>query len=152
MLLRTHYVIAVFFIILFFSSVEHKLIFVVATLVGTQLPDIDSRYSRIGHRNVAKVLQWFTKHRGLIHSFSFLVAITFFLVILWPVSAFGFFLGFGLHLLCDSFTPDGIRPFYPLKMKSRGIIRTGGKMEIGLFVGMLLVDIILILQKVIGVM
>jgi len=148
MLLRTHYVIAAFFIILLISSVEHKFIFVVVTMFGTQLPDIDSRYSRIGHRNIARVLQWFTRHRGLIHSYTFLVVLTVILVMMWPISAFGFFLGYGLHLLSDSFTPDGIRPFYPSKMKSRGNIKTGGKMEIGLFVGLLLVDIILILQKV----
>jgi len=148
MLLRTHYAIAVFFVILFFSSVEHKIIFVVAAIVGTQLPDIDSRYSRIGHRNVAKILQWFTKHRGIIHSFSFLIVLTIILVLVWPVSAFGFFLGYGLHLFCDSFTKDGIRPFYPMKAKTRGGLRTGGKLELGIFVSFVIVDVMLILYSV----
>jgi len=151
MLLRTHYVIALFFIILFFGSVEHKVIFVVAVLVGTQLPDIDSRYSRIGHKSIARILQWFTRHRGIIHSFTFLIFLSVLLVLVFPPAAFGFFLGYGLHLLADSFTLDGIQAFYPYKVKSRGPIRTGGNVEVGLFVGLLFVDIILILKLIIGV-
>lgn len=148
MLLRTHYAIAVFFILLFIESVESQVVFVLAVLVGTQLPDIDSRYSRIGHKRIARVLQWFTRHRGIIHSFPFLLVVTILLVAVWPVGAFGFFLGYSLHLLGDAFTPDGIRPFYPLKKKSRGTLRTGGTVELALFVGFVIVDVLLIFGKV----
>ncbi len=150
MLLRTHYVITLFFVILFFSYVENKLVFVIMAFLGTQLPDIDSRYSTLGRKKINRILQLFTKHRGMIHSFTFLISLTVLLVIFWPVGAFGFFLGYGLHLLADSFTPDGIVPFYPYKKKSKGKIKTGGKLEIGLYVGFLLVDVVLILKRVIG--
>jgi len=152
MLLKTHYAITLFFIILFFSSVEHKLVFILTALVGTQLPDVDSRYSKIGQKKIARILQWFTKHRGMIHSFTFLVSLTIILVLVWPVAAFGFFLGFGLHLLADSFTPYGIMPFYPLKKKSIGIVKTGGSLETGLLVGFMIVDSVLILNKGLGVL
>ena len=129
MMLRTHYAIAVFFILLFWPVIEHKLIFAIVALVATQLPDIDSRYSRIGRKKLARIFQWFTRHRGMIHSFTFLLSITFILILIFPVLGFGFFLGYGLHLLADSFTIDGIRPFYPSKIKSWGNIRTGRKLE-----------------------
>jgi inner membrane protein len=148
MLLRTHYVITLFFVILFFSSVTHKFVFVLAAIIGTQLPDIDSRYSKIGSKKIARILQLFTKHRGMIHSFTFLLSLTIILVLIWPVSAFGFFLGYGIHILADSFTIDGITPFYPYKKKSVGIVRTGGFLEKGIFFGFLIVDMILVLQKV----
>jgi inner membrane protein len=148
MLLRTHYVIALFFVILFFSSVTHKFVFVIAAVIGTQLPDIDSRYSKIGSRKIARILQLFTKHRGMIHSFSFLFSLIIILVLVWPVSAFGFFLGYGLHLLADSFTIDGIMPFYPWKKKSTGIVKTGGILEKGIFFGFIIVNIVLILKNI----
>lgn len=152
MLLRTHYAITAFFVILFFSSVGFKFIFLVTAIIGTQLPDIDSRYSRIGHRKIARVLQFFTQHRGMIHSFTFLLSLTVILLLIWPVGAFGFFLGYSLHLFSDSFTPDGIRPFYPSKKKINGKIKTGGAMEVGLFVTLAIVDVILILDRVLGVL
>jgi inner membrane protein len=150
MLLKTHYAIILFFVVLFFSSVENKIIFLIFAFIGTQLPDVDSRYSKIGSKKLARILQLFTKHRGMIHSFTFLIILTIILVLIYPVSAFGFFLGYCLHLLADSFTIDGITPFYPFKNKSKGIIRTGGGLEIGLMIGFFIVDGILIFQKIFG--
>ena len=144
MLLKTHLAIAVFFILVFIETVESKLIFVVVTLAATYLPDVDSRFSTLGRKKIARVLQWFTRHRGMIHSFSLLLIITFFLVFFIPVIAFGFFLGYGLHLLADSFTKNGIRPFYPWKKVSRGHIRTGGRFEIGVLVSFVVGDLALL--------
>ncbi len=118
MLIKTHLSITIFFILFFINSVEHKLVFVVVALIATYLPDVDSRYSTLGRKKINRILQWFTKHRGMIHSFSFLLTITLFLVLFVPVVALGFFLGYGLHLFADSFTKDGIKPFYPWKKRS----------------------------------
>lgn len=148
MLLKTHYAIVVFFILLFLPSVEHKFVFVIVALIATQLPDIDSRYSRIGRRRVARVLQWFTKHRGVIHSFTFLISVTFILILFFPVLGFGFFLGYGVHLLSDSFTIQGIRPFYPSKLSSSGRVRTGGRIEAGLLVLFVFLDVVLFFIRV----
>lgn len=145
MLLKTHLAISVFFILFLLPFVEHKLVFIIISLIATYLPDADSRYSKIGYRKIARVLQWFTKHRGMIHSFTFLISITLLLVLFFPVIALGFFLGYSLHLLADGFTKEGIRPFYPWKKRSCGSIRTGGRLEIGILVAFIIVDIILIL-------
>ncbi len=141
MLLKTHYAILIFFVLLISPAVEHKLVFVITALIATQIPDIDSRYSKLGHRKLARILQIFTKHRGIIHSFTFLLSITLVLILLFPVLGFGFFLGYGLHLVFDSFTIEGIKPFYPFKKRSYGIIRTGGKIEIILLIVFVLLDI-----------
>lgn len=144
MLLKTHYAILIFFVLLFLPNVEHKIVFVIAALIATQIPDIDSRYSKIGHKKLARILQIFTKHRGMIHSFTFLLSVTFVLILLFPVLGFGFFLGYGLHLFSDSLTKEGIKPFYPFRMKSCGMVKTGGKIEIIILILFILIDIWLV--------
>jgi membrane-bound metal-dependent hydrolase YbcI (DUF457 family) len=141
MLQRTHLAITVFLILLFWSSVNNSWALVLVSVIATYLPDIDSRYSRLGHRRIARVLQWFTKHRGMIHSFTFLLSVTVILVLFWPVVAFSFFLGYGSHLVADSFTKDGIRPFYPSKKKAKGFVKTGGRIEVGILVGFIIANL-----------
>lgn len=144
MLLRTHLSISIFFILLLLPVVEHKLVFVLTAIIATYIPDIDSRYSKLGRKKIFRILQWMSGHRGMIHSYTFLLTIIVFLVIFVPVLAFGFFLGYGLHLLADSFTIAGIKPFYPLKKISKGIIKTGGRIEIGVFIGLVIGDLMLV--------
>lgn len=129
MLIKTHLAICVFFVLIFLPIVNHDFVFVVSALITTFIPDIDSRYSKLGRRKLARILQFFVKHRGVIHSFSFLFLITLIIAIFFPVLAVGFFLGYGLHLFADSFTIQGIKPFWPLKKDSMGSLRTGGKIE-----------------------
>ncbi len=148
MLIRTHLSITLFFILLFISNVEHKLVFVLVALIATFIPDIDTRFSSLGKKKVLRVLQFFTKHRGMIHSFTFLILITLFFALFFPIIAFGFFLGYGLHLLADSFTITGIKPFYPFKKKSSGRIKTGGKSETSIFVFFILADLGLFIYKI----
>jgi len=143
MLLKTHLAFAVLMIILFLEHVNDKLIFAGLVLVATVLPDLDSGFSSWGRHMIFRPLQFFTKHRGIIHSFTFGVLAAIFLAMLWPVASLGFFIGFSVHLVCDSFTPEGIRPFWPLKAKSAGFITSGGRVEESLFFSLILVDIVL---------
>jgi len=150
MLIKTHLSITLFFVLVLLSKVEHKFWFVTIALIATFIPDVDSRYSTLGRKKINRVLQFFTKHRGIIHSFTFLILITFGLLCFVPVLALGFFLGYSSHLLADSFTKEGIIPFYPWKKKSCGIVKTGGKLETGILVGFLIVDLTLIIKMVVG--
>ncbi|GBE19582.1 MAG TPA: metal-dependent hydrolase [Candidatus Pacearchaeota archaeon] len=150
MLIRTHLLITLFFVMVFFESVEHKFIFLVVAVLATYIPDIDSKFSKIGNRKILRILQFFIKHRGMIHSFSFLLLITMFFVLFIPILAFGFFLGYGLHLLADSFTITGIMPFYPYKKKISGKIRTGGRSETAVLVLFVIGDLGLFFWKIIG--
>lgn len=134
MLIRTHFAITMFFVLLFLNSVNDKVLFVVVALVATLIPDVDSRFSTIGRRKIARILQWITKHRGVIHSFSFLILIVIGILIFYPKIALGFFLGYGLHLFADSFTIEGIQPFYPYRKKAKGFIRSNGKSEVIVFI------------------
>jgi len=145
MLLKTHLIFAIFAIILFVNFVNDKLIFVSLVLLATFLPDIDSGFSTLGRRAISKPIQLITRHRGLLHSFTFVVFISIILSVYWPVASLGFFLGYALHILGDSFTKDGVQAFWPLKVKSSGFIATGGKIEETLFFSMIIINIILFL-------
>ncbi len=144
MLLRTHLAFAVLMIILFVEHVNNKLVFVSLLLLATILPDLDSPFSSWGRHLIFRPLQFFVKHRGIVHSFTFAVVGSIALSIFWPVAALGFFVGYSVHLICDSFTKDGIQPFWPIRAKSSGFISTGGRIEDSLFLTMILVDILLI--------
>jgi membrane-bound metal-dependent hydrolase YbcI (DUF457 family) len=71
------------------------------------------------------------------------IAVSILFALALPVLALPFFLGYSSHLLADSFTQEGITPFWPWKRNSKGILRTGGSVELGIFIGFAVADAIL---------
>lgn len=151
MMIRTHLAISVLGILLFLPHVSNEIIFVVAVLVATFLPDIDTGFSTIGKLKASRFINFFLKHRGLFHSLTFCIIISGLFAFFFPILALPFFLGYGIHLLADSFTAEGIRPFWPLRQRSNWKIRTGGYTDTSLFVAFLLVDIFVFIFFVINV-
>lgn len=145
MLLKTHLAAVVFMILLFINHISHKFIFAGMVLFATLLPDADSGFSLFGKSLILKPIQFFAKHRGVIHSFTVAILVSVLLAIFLPIASFGFFIGYSTHLIFDSFTKDGIQPFWPMKLKSRGIVLTGGKFEQSLFFFLVFIDIALFL-------
>lgn len=151
MLAKTHLLITLFFVLLFIYSVQYKFAFVLFAFLSTLIPDIDARLSKFKTRKALRISQFFIKHRGFIHSFTFLFIVTLFFALFFPVIAFPFFLGYGLHLFADSFTIQGIKPFYPLKKISSWKIKTGGKFELFIFVFFILADLLLLVIRLAGI-
>ncbi len=149
MLLRTHLAFAILVIVLFVQHVNSKMIFIGMVLLATILPDLDTCFSSWGRHLIFRPLQFFVKHRGVIHSFTFVTVISIILAMFWPVGSLGFFTGYSVHLICDSFTKEGIQPFWPLKGKSRGFVATGGRIEDSIFVGVVLLDVLLIILNLV---
>ena len=146
MLLKTHLLVGLFFALLLLPS-ENKLTFVLIVLLASIIPDVDSRFSKIGKKKTFRILQFFVKHRGVVHSLTFLIIIGGVLWYIFPLGFLPFLVGFGSHLLIDSLTRQGIRPFYPFKFKIKGIIRTGRRWETVVFVLFLLGDLVLIFDR-----
>ena len=142
MLMRTHLAIGLFAMIFFLPHVNNKLIFIPAVLIASILPDIDSHFSHIGRSKAMRPLQVFTEHRGMFHSFTFAIIISAIFAFYLPVLAFGFFLGYGLHLLADSWSVEGIRPFWPSHASTHGRVRVGGFMEETIFIVFVILDVI----------
>jgi inner membrane protein len=124
--------------------------------IGAALPDIDHPGSLIGRRikPLSVLLFELFGHRGLIHTVWAAIIFSSFLSILTAASVTysGFsellsinsihiftylFLGFVSHLILDSFTPSGIRPWLPFILNGyfarfnefRGKIITGSSTE-----------------------
>jgi len=146
MLTRTHIAISLFFILILINGISNQLDFVLITLIATLLPDIDTKFSKLGKKIFFRPIQFLVEHRGLFHSIIFLILIMLPFILFFPNLAFGFFLGYGLHLIADSLTIHGIQPFYPFKskLKIRGFIRTGGILELSLFIILTVINVILI--------
>ena len=140
---RTHIVIAVFFILLFLPNVNSKIVFIITSLFAVMLPDIDTAFSKFGRAKVARIVQLFTRHRGFFHSFTFCIVVSVMLAF-FPytvVLTLPFFLGYSVHLLADSFTYEGIMPFWPYKRRISWKIPVGGIVEKSIFVSFLVVDL-----------
>ncbi|PIO07607.1 hypothetical protein COU62_03075 [Candidatus Pacearchaeota archaeon CG10_big_fil_rev_8_21_14_0_10_35_219] len=146
MLLRTHLVIGGAVALYFMPFVNSPGIFVFGTIIASLLPDVDSGLSRIGRKKVFKPVQLMVKHRGILHTYTFTVLVSVIIAFFWPVFALPFFMGWSFHLLADSFTKQGITPFWPLKAKSQGIVRTGGQIDRALFITFVIIDVILIIM------
>ena len=143
MLNKTHLSAGAFFMILFLPKVVHETSYVFVFLIATLVPNLDAVAS--GKRSfLLAPLKLFLKKRGMFHSFTFCLAVTLLLAWFWPVYAFPFFLGYGIHLLLDSWTVEGIKPFWPFKAISKGRITTGGGFENVLFYSFLIADAVAI--------
>ena len=141
MLNKTHLSIGIFFMILFLPNVNYTTSYIVIFLIATILPNIDSLLSGKNHFFL-KPLRLFFKPRGFMHSFTFCFAVTFLLVWFRPVYSFAFFLGYGLHLLLDAWTTEGIRPFWPIRTISKGRWTSGGSIEIIFCYSFIVADVI----------
>ncbi|MBI2003845.1 metal-dependent hydrolase [Candidatus Pacearchaeota archaeon] len=148
MLIKTHLMITLFFILILLPFVSYKIIFIIIALLATYIPDIDTNNSKLGKKIIFRPLQFFARHRGAFHSFTFLFLITFIFLMFIPRIALGFFVGYASHLFADSLTISGIIPFFPWKRKSSGGIRTGGRTERILFFILLVINLLLIVRYI----
>jgi len=148
MMFRTHLAFGVFLALFFLPHIENKIVFVSVVLICSLLPDIDSIHSYLGRNFLFRPLQWATRHRGLLHSFTFCVPITILFALYLPVLALPFFLGYATHLLADALTIEGIRPFWPSRAALLGRLRTGGRLEDVFFTVIVVLDGVLFLRAV----
>ena len=145
MLLRTHLAFAVLMIILFVNHVNNQWIFIAMVLVATVLPDLDTSSSSWGRHIIFRPLQFFFSHRGIFHSLTTATVLSILLAMFWPILSLGFFVGYSVHIALDSFTREGVQPFWPLKARSYGFISSGGRIEDSIFVFLILVDVVFII-------
>ncbi|UCD21156.1 MAG: metal-dependent hydrolase [archaeon] len=155
MLFRTH-LFLVLIIFLYYIPQTHmgqiyKLIFLVLIILGAKLPDIDTTRSKIGRqtRPVSTIINMFFGHRGLFHSIFFIMALSIILLLLHVPGLFivAFAVGYISHLFLDIFSKRGLRPFWPIKLKIRGPIKTGGYIENAIFLFFILIVVILFIKN-----
>ena len=142
MMLKTHLAFSVVIMFLFLSKISNKFLFIFIILAATIIPDVDTGFSTAGRHIFLKPLQFFVRHRGILHSFTFCILASLAFAYFIPGISLAFFLGYGFHLFLDSFTSEGIMPFWPWRKVSKWHFRTGGRVETSLFVIFLVLDLL----------
>ena len=134
MLKRTHLIFAAFAFIVANIWLKYPVLFMVFSLIGACIPDIDVKF----------------KHRKLLHNIWVLALIVFvgmsFRIMNWDI-AIALSIGFLSHLIADSLTHNGIMPLWPLtKPRIVGPVRTGGVSEY-----IIAISIIVIIAYILGI-
>ncbi len=150
MLFRTHlaFGVLVFFLLNLILEIPNRTLFFVFVLFGALIVDIDMKKSRAGNHWYLRPFQFFTKHRGVIHSIFFGLMVS--LLISWINywAGFGFFVGYLSHLFLDILTKSGVAVFWPLSKKKFNLgIKSGGIIEEVIFVLLLLGDLWILFSK-----
>ncbi|MEM3112924.1 MAG: metal-dependent hydrolase [Candidatus Pacearchaeota archaeon] len=143
MLVRTHFSISIFAMILFLPLVNSPVIFIIMVLLGTFLPDIAAILVQVEKRQ-NKLIHFISIHHNFLHSLTICLLVSIIFSIFIPILAFGFFLGYSLHLLADSFTKTGITPFWPYPRKIEGPLNYGSVVEKSLFFTFVILDVLLL--------
>lgn len=147
MLRRTHLALGFAAALYFLPHIQDgRLIFLGVVLLASLLPDIESGFSAVRRHGLFHLQP--TKpiyHKNwILHTYSILLITTAIIALYYPFLALPFFLGYSLHIFLDSFTPTGIKPFWPLKHKMHGKIVPGSKIDKMLFLIFLGAGVILL--------
>jgi len=141
MLLKTHLVIGIAVALYFLPFVNNEAYFIPLVIIASLAPNLESGFSSI-KRGFFKISK---DKRGILHTYTLCIFISVIFALFFPSAALPVFLGYSFHLLADSFTKQGIQPFWPLKPVSAGVVSTGGSIDKSLFVTFIIIDLILLI-------
>lgn len=142
---KIHLVIGSFIALYFLPFITHKIVFFPVVLIASFIPDLDSV---IVPKKNYKTLRFLNSqsYREFMHSYTFCILLSTLLAFFYPILALPFFLGYSFHLFFDSLTVDGINPFWPLKVKTKGLIVPGKSSEKILMIILIILIILFILR------
>lgn len=137
MMFRTHLAIGILTSILIHQYFHTDLLFSLALIISTSLPDIDHQGSWIGRRLwlFSKLINLIFGHRGMTHSslvpFGFLVLSSYYG---YATLGIAVAIGYVTHIFADSFTSEGVKIAYPFSKRIySGPIKTNGIAEFAIF-------------------
>lgn len=132
--------------ILLLNLINPSNIFIFLLLVSIFgfVPDIDSANSFIGKK--FKLLSFLPPHRGFVHSILFMIFLS--IIIFYFTKSYDYFfaviIGFSSHLLLDSLTPSGTKPFWPSELRFRWKIRTNSLVDYLITIFFIVLDYVLV--------
>ena len=144
MLRRTHLAIGVGTAFNLLPHVNNEYLFFVIVMIATVLPEIDSGVPNFLKGWLSNKEEAGTSNRGFLHSYTFCIPASLVIAFIYPFAALPFFLGYSFHLFADSFTVEGIRPFWPWNRVSKGIVVNGSVVENSIFWTIVFVDLLLL--------
>jgi inner membrane protein len=151
MFFKTHFVfnLFIFLILVKMNLFSLTIINFLIVFFASALPDIDIVGSWLSKRTkpASNLVHVFTQHREFFHSLAFILILVIIclLVKINLIYVMLFSLFYFLHILLDCLNPLGIKFFWPLKLKVKGKVRSGGFIEAILFLVFSLACIFLII-------
>lgn len=136
MMMKTHLLVGLGAALYFLPHVTNKMFFLPAVLIASALPELGDVLSTSRHR-VVKKASWLST---IIKTYTLCLVITFFLAFFYPLFALPFFLGYSFHLFLDTFTHEGVHPFWPLGKRVTGKVATGGSIDRTIMLVFIFVD------------
>lgn len=140
---------------------KDTLIILAASALGSIIPDIDKKGSKVSNKNIAtgitsKIVRTFASHRGFTHTFigsGIISLLLVYIISIMPIEAnrhiymlifMGLFFGMVSHILLDALNPKGVMLLWPLSRRRFNLmsIRTGTASEF-IFRIVLLIGLIL---------
>jgi len=114
-----------------FLNCNNSFLFVLIATAASAIPDIDHLNSKISRKlpPFAVISNTLFGHRGFIHSVFPPLLLYFVLVKIDSLIAAAVLVGYLSHIFLDATTTRGIRPFYPLRFKIKGFIKTNSFTE-----------------------
>lgn len=143
MLFKTHLLFSfnILLLYLIISNQNLTITYIILTVLASFLPDIDKTNSKLGRH--FKLIGFISRHRGLFHSIWFAILLSIPIYIIIEINtAIIFLIIYISHLILDSLTKKGIRPFYPFKLRIKGNIKVGKFKEKILFIFLIILLII----------
>ena len=149
MLKRTHIALGLAAALYFLPHIKgSKIVFLAVVLLASILPDLETGFSAPKRHKILSIqpIKWVFHKNWLFHTYTILIPVCILIAFFYPFIAFPFFLGYSFHLFIDSFSPQGIRPFWPVKKRSTGSIVPGGRVDRILFYVFVFVDFALLVK------
>lgn len=141
MIKRTNLALGIGVALYFFPHVNNKVTFLLVVLISTLIPEFHLAFSRRKDSGNSS----FT--RKILRTYLTPIAGSLILSFIYPVIALPFFLGYSFTLSLDTFSKEGIQPFWPISKKhTNGHITAGGRTDTVLFYALVLFDIALLIN------
>ena len=131
-----------------FFNVKHQYFTLFIILLSSIFVDIDLSKSKIGRRTrpISSLINIIFSHRGIIHS-AYIPLLLFLILYLnnYTYVGIAILIGYIGHLILDGLTKEGVNLFYPF-LEFRGLVRVGGSIEKIIFLGLIILNIIIIFK------
>ncbi|MEM4325713.1 MAG: metal-dependent hydrolase [Candidatus Pacearchaeota archaeon] len=138
-----HLLLGFFVDIYFLQYVKNKPVFFIVVIIASLIPDLDTIfYSRKVLKNDSKT----PSYKNFLHSYTFCLLLSIVLVLSYPIVALPFFIGYSFHLFFDSLSVEGIIPFWPFKLRSKGFIKPGSLSEKSVIAILIILNTLLIFK------
>jgi len=144
MMRKTHLLFGIFtyLLLLHYNIINSSFAGVIILIFAILIPDIDSETSKLGKK--IKPISHSFKHRGFFHSLLFGILMIGIFYYSNSNLYLEFIIGYFSHLLLDLFNYKTVQLFWPLKIKTKGFIKTNSFTEKLISIFLLVVDVFLV--------